>query len=81
MEKKIEEQLVHELEKAKNYKDDDDLIEKDLTNNEIKEIYKFNTINESPDTPDTTSQHFTLDENTIKILKTKKLKKYKLYNT
>jgi len=80
MEREIEEQLVQELEKAKNGKDDNDLIEKNLSNNEIKEIYTLNTINESPNIPDTTSQHFSLDENEIKILKSKKIKKYKLYN-
>ena len=80
MEREIEEQLVQELEKAKNGKDDNDLVEKNLSNNEIKEIYTLNTINESPNIPDTTSQHFSLDENEIKILKSKKIKKYKLYN-
>ena len=79
MERKIEEQLVQELEKSKNDKDND-LVEKDLTDNEIKEIYTFNIINESPDISDTTSQNFNQDENTIKILRTKKNKKYKLYN-
>ena len=79
MERKIEEQLVQELEKSKNDKDND-LVERDLTDNEIKEIYTSNTINESQDIPDTTSQNFNQDENTIKILRTKKNKKYKLYN-
>ena len=79
MERKIEEQLVQELEKSKNDKDND-LVEKDLTDNEIKELYTSNTINESSDIPDTTSQNFNQDENTIKILRTKKNKKYKLYN-
>ena len=60
MERKIEEQLVQELEKAKNDKDNDDLIDRDLTNDEIKEIYTFNTINESKNIPDTTSEHFSL---------------------
>ena len=80
MEKKIEEKLIQELEKTKNDKDNDDLINRDLTNNEIKEIYTFNTINESINIPDTTSEHFSIDENTIKIIKSKKFKKYKLYN-
>ena len=79
MERKIEEQLVQELEKSKNDKDND-LVEKDLTDNEIKELYTSNTINESSDIPDTTSQNFNQDENKIKILRTKKNKKYKLYN-
>ena len=81
MERRIEEQLVQELEKAKNEKDNDDLIDKDLTNNEIKANFTFNTINESINIPDTTSEHFSLDENTIKTTKSKKYKKYKLYNT
>ena len=80
MERKIEEQLVHELEKTKNDKDNSDLVEKDLTNNEIKEIFTLNEINDSPDINDTTTEHFSLDENTIKIQKAKKYKKYKLYN-
>ena len=80
MEKEIEEQLVQELEKTKNGKDNNDLVERDLSNKEIKEIYTLNTINESSDIQDTTSQHFSLDENTIKILKSQKLKKYKLFN-
>ena len=80
MERKIEEQLVHELEKTKNDRDNSDLVEKDLTNNEIKEIYTLNEINDSPDINDTTTEHFSLDENTIKIQKAKKYKKYKLYN-
>ena len=79
MERKIEEQLIQELEKSKNGKDND-LVEKDLTDNEIKELYTSNTINESSDIPDTTSQNFNRDENTIKILRIKKNKKYKLYN-
>ena len=79
MERKIEEQLVQELEKSKNEKDND-LVQKDLTDNEIKEIYTSNTINDSQDIPYTTSQNFNQDENTIKILRTKKNKKYKLYN-
>ena len=79
MERKIEEQLVQELEKSKNDKDND-LVEKDLTDNEIKELYTSNTINESSDIPDTTSQNFNQDENTIKIIRNKKNKKYKLYN-
>ena len=81
MERRIEEQLVQELEKAKNEKGNDDLVDKDLTNNEIKANFTFNTINESINIPDTTSEHFSLDENTIKIIKSKKYKKYKLYNT
>ena len=80
MERKIEEQLVQELEKSKNYKDNDELFDKDLTNDEIKEMYALNTINESRNIPDTTTEHFSLDENAIKIIKSKKLKKYKLYN-
>ena len=80
MERKIEEQLVHELEKTKNDRDNSDLVEKDLTNNEIKEIFTLNEINDSPDINDTTTEHFSLDENTIKIQKAKKYKKYKLYN-
>ena len=80
MERKIEEQLIQELEKAKNENEEKDLVEKDLTNEEIKEVYTFNTINESRNIPDTTTEHFNLDENSIKILKSKKFKKYKLYN-
>ena len=80
MERKIEEQLVHELEKTKNDRDNSDLVEKDLTNNEIKEIFTLNEINDSPDINDTTTEHFSLDENAIKIQKAKKYKKYKLYN-
>ena len=81
MERKIEEQLVQELERTKNEKGDEDLLDKDLTNNEIKSNYIFNTINESKNIKDTTSEHFSLDENKIKIIKAKKYKKYKIYNT
>ena len=81
MERKIEEQLVQELERTKNDKGNEDILDKDLTNNEIKSSYIFNTINESKSIKDTTSEHFSLDENKIKIIKTKKFKKYKIYNT
>ena len=80
MERKIEEQLVHELEKEKKDKENTDLVEKDLTNDEIKEIYTLNIINDSENIPDTTSEHFSLDDNSIKIQKAKKYKKYKFYN-
>ena len=81
MERKIEEQLVQELERTKNDKGDEDLLDKNLTNNEIKANYILNTINESKNIKDTTTEHFSLDENKIKIIKAKKYKKYKIYNT
>ena len=80
MERKIEEQLVQELEEAKNGKDNNDNNKEELTTNEIKENYSLNTINESILTNDPTYEHFTKDENSIKIIKSKKIKKYKLYN-
>ena len=80
MERKIEEQLVQELEEAKNGKDNNDNNKEELTTDEIKENYSLNTINESILTNDPTYKHFTKDENSIKIIKSKKIKKYKLYN-
>ena len=79
MERKIEEQLVQELEESKKEKDND-INKEDITNNEIKEHYTLNTIQESNKIKDLTYENFNRDENSIKILKSKKLKKYKLYN-
>ena len=80
MERKIEEQLVQELEEGKNGKDNNDNKKEELTTDEIKENYSLNTINGSLLTQDPTYVHYTKDENSIKIIKSKKIKKYKLYN-
>ena len=80
MERKIEEQLVQELEEGKNGKDNNDNKKEELTTDEIKENYSLNTINGSLLTQDRTYVHYTKDENSIKIIKSKKIKKYKLYN-
>ena len=80
MERKIEEQLVQELEEAKNGKDENKKNKEELTENDIKEQYSLNNINESNIIQDTTYEHFTKDENSIKIIKSKKIKKYKLFN-
>ena len=80
MERKIEEQLVQELEEIKTSKDNKDNNKEDLTSDEVKENYSLNTINESILSQDPTYEHYTKDENTIKIIKSKKIKKYKLFN-
>ena len=80
MERKIEEQLVQELEEIKTGKDNKDNNKEDLTSDEVKENYSLNTINESILYQDPTYEHYTKDENTIKIIKSKKIKKYKLFN-
>ena len=80
MERKIEEQLVQELEEAKNGKDENNKNKEELTENDIKEQYSLNNINESNIIQDPTYEHFTKDENSIKIIKSKKIKKYKLFN-
>ena len=80
MERKIEEQLVQELEEIKTGKDNKDNNKEDLTSDEVKENYSLNTINESILSQDPTYEHYTKDENTIKIIKSKKIKKYKLFN-
>ena len=80
MERKIEEQLVQELEEAKNGKDENNKNKEELTENDIKEQYSLNNINESNIIQDPTYEHFTRDENSIKIIKSKKIKKYKLFN-
>ena len=80
MERKIEEQLVQELEEAKNGKDENKKNKEELTENDIKEQYSINNINESNIIQDPTYEHFTKDENSIKIIKSKKIKKYKLFN-
>ena len=80
MERKIEEQLVQELEEAKNGKDENKKNKEELTENDIKEQYSLNNINESNIIQDPTYEHFTKDENSIKIIKSKKIKKYKLFN-
>ena len=80
MERKIEEQLVQELEEAKNGKDENNKNKEELTENDIKEQYSINNINESNIIQDPTYEHFTRDENSIKIIKSKKIKKYKLFN-
>ena len=80
MERKIEEQLVQELEESKKEKDNNDINKEDITDNEIKEHYTLNTIQESKTIKDPTYENFNRDENSIKIMKSKKSKKYKLYN-
>ena len=80
MERKIEEQLVQELEETKNGKDENNKNKEELTENDIKEQYSINNINESNIIQDPTYEHFTKDENSIKIIKSKKIKKYKLFN-
>ena len=80
MERKIEEQLVQELEEAKNGKDENNKNKEELTENDIKEQYSLNNFNESNIIQDPTYEHFTRDENSIKIIKSKKIKKYKLFN-
>ena len=80
MERKIEEQLVQELEESKKEKDNNDINKEDITNKEIKEHYTLNTIQESKTIQDPTYENFNRDENSIKIMKSKKSKKYKLYN-
>ena len=80
MERKIEEQLVQELEEAKNGKGENNKNKEELTENDIKEQYSINNINESNIIQDPTYEHFTKDENSIKIIKSKKIKKYKLFN-
>ena len=80
MERKIEEQLVQELEESKKDKDNNDINKEEITNNEIKEHYTLNTIQESKLIKDPTYENFNRDENSIKIMKSKKFKKYKLYN-
>ena len=80
MERKIEKQLVQELEEAKNGKDENNKNKEELTENDIKEQYSLNNINESNIIQDPTYEHFTKDENSIKIIKSKKIKKYKLFN-
>ena len=80
MERKIEEQLVQELEESKKDKDNNDTNKGDLTKEEIKEQYSLNTINKSNKILEQTYEHFTKDENSIKIMKSKKTKKYKFYN-
>ena len=80
MERKIEEQLVQELEESKKEKDNNDINKEDITNKEIKEHYTLNTIQESKTIKDPTYENFNRDENSIKIMKAKKSKKYKLYN-
>ena len=80
MERKIEEQLVQELEEAKNGKDENNKNKEELTENDIKGQYSINNINESNIIQDPTYEHFTKDENSIKIIKSKKIKKYKLFN-
>ena len=80
MERKIEEQLVQELEEIKTGKDNKDNNKEDLTSDEVKENYSLNTINESILSQDPTYEHYIKDENTIKIIKSKKIKKYKLFN-
>ena len=77
MERKIEEQLVQELEESKKDKDNNDINKEELTDDEIKELYSLNTINESKKIQDPTYEHFNKDENYIKLVKSKKIKKYK----
>ena len=79
MERKIEEQLIQELEESKKDKDND-INKEELNGDEIKEHYVLNIINESKEIQDPTYEHFNKDENSIKIIKSKKVKKYKLYN-
>ena len=69
MERKIEEQLVQELEEIKTGKDNKDNNKEDLTSDEVKENYSLNTINESILSQDPTYEHYIKDENTIKIIK------------
>ena len=78
MERKIEEQLVQELEESKKEKDNNDINKEDITNKEIKEHYTLNIIQESKTIKDPTYENFNRDENSIKIMKAKKSKKYKL---
>ena len=80
MERKIEEQLVQELEESKKEKNNNDINKEDITNKEIKEHYTLNIIQESKTIKDPTYENFNRDENSIKIMKSKKSKKYKLYN-
>ena len=80
MERKIEEQLIQELEESKKDKDNNDINKENLTTDDIKENYSLNTINEAKINKDPTYEHFNRDENNIKIMKSQKLKKYKLFN-
>lgn len=83
MEKLIENQLIKELEKSKNNKEDidKDLIKNSLTQSEIKELYSLNKIITPPENfQDPMTYHFNLSENDIKILKSQKITKYKLFN-
>ena len=80
MEKKIEEKLIQELEEEKNGKEEKDTNKNELTGEDIKESYSLNTINKSKNIQDPTTEHFSKDENSIKLIKSQKIKKYKLYN-
>jgi len=72
MEKKIEEKLIQELEEEKNGKEEKDTNKNELTGEDIKESYSLNTINKSKNIQDPTTEHFSKDENSIKLIKSQK---------
>ena len=65
MERKIEEQLIQELEESKKDKDNNDINKENLTTDDIKENYSLNTINEAKINKDPTYEHLNRVHNNI----------------